>query len=754
MKTKSHNTWISIPLGLILGLLIALTVTGATAQAPVSGATTFTYQGRLTLDGQPISGACDLAFRLYDQAAGGSQVGQPISTTAAVADGFFTAGLDFGLAAFSGGQARWLEVAVQCSGDTAFATLPRQALTADPYAFDAQVAPWSGLTGVPAGWADNVDNDTLYAAGEGLKLQGTTFSVDPRTYQQRVTGVCAPGYAFREIREDGSVACEQTWNGDITAVSPGTGLLGGGASGDVTLSADTTYLQRIVTGTCPANFSIQAISQGGTVTCHQDQDTLYSAGNQLELVDHTFTLHDGHTFGLDADTLGGPAQHGSFFQDASNIVTGTLNPAYFSARADLVAEGYLGNQAGDIAQNNGILQPNLNADLLDTQHGDYYRNASHINAGLLGYLFFSAYGDLSNESRLGGEGGIALNDGNLQPDLNADRLDSQHATAYQQRVTGTCGTGQAINQVNVDGTVGCSNVGGGTITAVNAGTGLSGGGDSLTVTLEVGSTYRLPQGCGASKVPKWNADTLVWDCATDNNSGGTLTSITGVSGIIGSGSTGTVTLSADLDFLQKNVTDSSCNAGSSISKVNKDGTVVCETDDNTTYSAGDGVSLSGTTFSADSAKIQRKVTTDCSADGNKAMSKISSDGTAECVAVNSTDVDVQSVTASTGLTGGGTSGAVTLSVNFTVHSNYASVTCNDGGNPAAVLVHSSTNTFCFLNQIHLRDVDDFDRPENNKKGWAGCKVYESSNSWYIDAWCDCDEDGESYVYCVASCFEW
>ena len=753
MKTKSQNTWISIPLGLILGLVIALTV-GAGFEPAQSVGAAFTYQGRLTLNGQPVSGACDLAFRLYDQAADGSLVGQPITITAEVADGFFTAGLDFGSAAFSGDQARWIEVAVQCPGDTAFATLPRQALTADPYAFNAQVAPWSGLQGVPAGWADNVDNDTLYAAGEGLKLQGTTFSVDPRTYQQRVSGVCTPGSAFREIREDGSVACEQTWNGDITSVSPGTGLLGGGASGDVTLSADTATLQRIVTGTCPINFSIQAISQGGTVTCLQDQDTPYYAGNQLDLVDHTFTLLDGATSGLDADTLDGPSQHGSFFQDADNIVTGTLNTAYFSARADLVAEGYLGNQAGDIAQNNGILQPNLNADQLDSQHGDFYRNASNINAGLLGYAFFSAYGDLSNEGRLGGPGGIALNDGNLQENLNADRLDSQHAAAYQQRVTGTCGTGQAINQVNANGTVGCSSVGGGTITAVNAGAGLSGGGDSGAVTLEVASAYRLPQSCGASKVPKWNAGTLVWECATDNNSGGTLTSITGVNGVIGSGTTGTVTLSADLTFLQKNVTSAGCSAGNSIREVKQDGTVVCEADDNTTYTAGDGVTLSGTAFSADSTKIQRKVTTDCSADGNKAMSKINSDGTAECVAVNSTDVDVQSVTAGTGLTGTVTTGAVTLSVNFTVHSNYASVTCNDGGDPAAVSVHSSTNTFCFLSQIHLRDVNDFDRPENSKKGWGGCKVYESSGSWYIDAWCDCDEDGESYVYCVASCFEW
>jgi hypothetical protein len=232
------------------GLVLVATVMLAQAQEPAPAAqnvtaldalgTGFTYQGRLLLSGSPLSGTCDLQFTLWDAGTGGTQVGVTQTVTSLnVSDGGFTVVLDFGAAPF-GGEARWLEVSVRSpAGSGSYTTLsPRQALTAVPYALYARAAPWSGLAGVPTGFADGVDNDTLYSAGTGLSLVGSTFHVVTSTIQQRVGGACGAGYAIRQVNADGTVLCEPMGGGagDITAVYSGAGLSGGGASGDVTLT--------------------------------------------------------------------------------------------------------------------------------------------------------------------------------------------------------------------------------------------------------------------------------------------------------------------------------------------------------------------------------------------------------------------------------------------------------------------------------------------------------------------------------------
>lgn len=88
-----------------------------------------TYQGQLKDGGTPVNApAKPMSFRLYDAPSDGTLISGPLTLDVAVADGLFSAELDFGAAAFNG-QQRWLEIVVD--GVT---LSPRQAITATPYA--------------------------------------------------------------------------------------------------------------------------------------------------------------------------------------------------------------------------------------------------------------------------------------------------------------------------------------------------------------------------------------------------------------------------------------------------------------------------------------------------------------------------------------------------------------------------------------------------------------------------------------------
>ncbi len=150
---------------------------------------------------------------------------------------------------------------------------------------------------------------------------------------------------------------------------------------------------------------------------------------------YTLNVKEGANSGLDADMLDG--QSSAFYQDATNLTAGVLSADRFSAHGDLLAEGFLGDAFGDLAQNNGNVQINLNADQLDGHSELFYTNAGNLVAGTLSTDRFSAYTDLQVENKLGTEWNIALNNGIMQPGLNAQYLNGYGSGDYQRRVTGS-----------------------------------------------------------------------------------------------------------------------------------------------------------------------------------------------------------------------------------------------------------------------------------------------------------------------------
>ena len=211
MKTKTLFT------SLTLAVLCA-----AKILASPQSSTAFTYQGRLNDGGAPANGNYDFAFVLYSGATNGVTIGNPVwLSQVPVTNGLFTVAIneynEFGPGAF-GGSARWLEISTRTNnnalGNNFIPLSPRQSIVLTPQAAFAvnalsatvatsvvdgaitssKLAPgsvevgslapgsltWSNLTGIPAGFADGVDNDTIYGAGLGLTLGAADhqFSVD------------------------------------------------------------------------------------------------------------------------------------------------------------------------------------------------------------------------------------------------------------------------------------------------------------------------------------------------------------------------------------------------------------------------------------------------------------------------------------------------------------------------------------------------------------------------------------------------
>ncbi|GIV16423.1 MAG: hypothetical protein KatS3mg022_1858 [Armatimonadota bacterium] len=212
----------------------------------------FTYQGMLKAFGIPANGNHDFQFSLWTANSGGSQVGPTITRTGiSVSNGLFTTELDFGNV--WDGNERYLQIAVRPSGSGSYTTLsPRVKVNRVPYsqlAFVALSVPWSGISGIPAGFADGVDNDTTYTAGAGLQLVGNTFSI-------------ANGGVVSAMLADSAVTTIKIADGAVTdAKLSATGVAAGTYGSATEVPQITVNAQGRITGV--TNVPISGVSPGG-----------------------------------------------------------------------------------------------------------------------------------------------------------------------------------------------------------------------------------------------------------------------------------------------------------------------------------------------------------------------------------------------------------------------------------------------------------------------------------------------------------
>ena len=794
---------------LILMLLALMFGAAMRTNAAPAGSTAFTYQGQIVTAAGPVDGSCDLRFGLFDVETGGVPLGTGVQRLDAVPvhGGVFTVLLDFGPGTFPG-AGRFLELVVRCpSGAGDFATLaPRQPLTPAPYAITAQntqaiqqrpvaadapmagqVLTWDGSSWRPAavptsaptgtrdirgvtagtglsggGTSGNVSVSLAepyrlpqncaagqipawsssgwvcadfpqYTPGYGLVLAGGAFAVDPAVFQRRISGVCGTGAAIRMINQDGTAVCELIpaaaayaagaglqLNGtqfaadlaylqrrvsaacavgssiraiaadgavicetDIDTTNPGTisgliagdGMTGGGITGTVTLAADTDYLQRRVAATCTPGSSIRAINVDGSVVCDAPAETIAGAG--LERSGNRIAIRESYQIpqtcahgsipqwndgmevwqcGVDDDTTYAAA----FGLELQGTTFGVVTDTVQARIGEVCGAGYA---IREVTATGGVLcepvQPIAGAGIttngLQVAIAPSYQLPQTCTNGQRPQWDHAKKAWACVDPMTGLTVGPGMTGGGTRGNLQV----AADPAYWQRRTSGTCTAGAAIVAVNEDGTVVCG------ATAPTAGIGMTTSGQQVSVAMP----YRLPQSCGAGQRPGWDATAAAWICADDQLNPGTIMGVTAGTGLSGGGTSGNVTVAADMNYVQRRV--GACGVGYSIRAIAQDGSVTCQQDTNsggtiTNISAAGGITGGGSSgsvsLSTDPNVLQQRITGGCSA--GSSIRVVYSDGSVTCE--DDTDTNsggtITGVTAGSGLVGGGTSGNVALAL--------------------------------------------------------------------------------------------
>ena len=369
MKTKIIITTLA---------MLALASTGARA-VPIG--TEFTYQGRLTDVAGPPSGAYDFTFTLHLAASGGVPIVTVTNLNTAVANGLFTATVDFGGGIYNG-NAYWISLGVRSNGvGGSFTPLtPRQPLTPTPnasYASLAGTVPGGSITSAKLA----VDSVTVFAlqnnAVTAAKVAAGQLVKSVNGLRDDVVLSAGPNVTITPSGNTLTIAGSSDWKlGGNVGTSPGVDFVGTADNQALQLKVNNTIALQFTPGTTLPNVvgglaafrpSVIASGVSGAVIAGGNAPSGgvsgFGGGDFQAVYDNDGTVGGG--FGNKVGTDNGDVTDASFATVAGGVFNGASGYAATIGGGDgnqsggsrsVVAGGFGNVGVGDFSSIGGGLQ--------------------------------------------------------------------------------------------------------------------------------------------------------------------------------------------------------------------------------------------------------------------------------------------------------------------------------------------------------------------------------------------------------------